>query len=381
MAKGLEDTAHYRYFPLASFNEVGCEPLLEAGGAEAFFSWLNECARDLPMTMKASSTHDTKRAEDVRYRLMALSEMPEEWISFVRESWKINAASMEGISAPVAYLLFQTLVGSWPGVDGVDDAYIKRIQDYMLKAGREAKLETSWMNNNGAYEEKLAACAAGILKDREFLHRIDGFVQRARYVGALKSLTALTMRVLSPGIADFYQGTELWALSLVDPDNRRPVDYESRIRMLEELDAYEEGHGRAALLEKLCTEWEGGAVKLWLTRMLLGVFNTEFSGSHEGLRVRPVALEGDGAGDFLAYFMENDISQILVTCPRFLSGVFPEKFGRLSVDVHTNIMFSSGDFHSHENFYDFVNKREITLSSFLLNSEMSSFPVSVIKFL
>jgi (1->4)-alpha-D-glucan 1-alpha-D-glucosylmutase len=240
MAKSLEDTAFYRYHRLLALNEVGGDPAAPALSIDAFHEAMTVRASEWPHGMTATATHDTKRGEDARARLMALTEIPGEWTSAVAR-WKILNAphlviegGMRAPSATFEYMLYQALLGAWPPGQH-DDSLSERMQAYALKAAREGKQETSWLNPNQAYEAGLQTFLARIL-DRsisaEFLSSLDNLAQRVALLGALNSLSQITLKATMPGVPDFYQGTEFWDLSLVDPDNRRPVDFAARAAVL-----------------------------------------------------------------------------------------------------------------------------------------------------
>ena len=242
MAKALEDTAFYRYHRLLALNEVGGDPSAKALSIDAFHEAMKIRAKQWPHGMTATATHDTKRGEDARARLLALAEVPGEWASAVSR-WKILNAphlliegEMRAPSATFEYMLYQALLGAWPSGEG-DDSFRERMQAYALKAAREGKQETSWLNPHPAYEAGLRTFIERIL-DRsisaEFLSSLDTLARRVSLLGALNSLSQITLKATIPGVPDFYQGTELWDFSLVDPDNRRPVDYSTRRKLLAE---------------------------------------------------------------------------------------------------------------------------------------------------
>jgi (1->4)-alpha-D-glucan 1-alpha-D-glucosylmutase len=269
MAKSLEDTAFYRYHRLLALNEVGGDPSAKALSADAFHEAMKVRAKEWPHGMTATATHDTKRGEDARARLMALAELPGEWASAVAR-WKILnaphlviAGEMRAPSATFEYMLYQALLGAWPS-GGRDDTLLERMQAYALKAAREGKQETSWLNPNQAYEAGLQTFIERIL-DRsasaEFLNSLETLAQRIARLGALNSLSQITLKATMPGVPDFYQGTEFWDLSLVDPDNRRPVDFAERAAVLASLEAPD--------WESLAQNWSNGHLKLAWTRHLL----------------------------------------------------------------------------------------------------------------
>ncbi len=276
MAKGVEDTAFYRYFPLASLNEVGGDPRF-FGTSMATFHAKNLTRRaDWPDALVATSTHDTKRSEDVRMRIDVLSEMPAEWNRVLRRWHNLNRAHktiVSGLEAPSPndeYLLYQTLLGTWPLTTMADDErrqYESRIEQYMEKAQREAKVHTSWVSPDSAYEEATSRFIRGVLKpspDNRFLDDFIAFQIRISQAGMLNSLSQVVLKTASPGVPDFYQGTELWNFCLVDPDNRRPVDYSTRKTILERL-LQTPSEGLPDLVDRLIRDPSDGAIKLHVT--------------------------------------------------------------------------------------------------------------------
>jgi (1->4)-alpha-D-glucan 1-alpha-D-glucosylmutase len=268
MAKSLEDTAFYRYHRLLAVNEVGGDPSARALSVDAFHEAMQVRAREWPHGMTATATHDTKRGEDARARLLALTEIPGEWTSAVAR-WKILNAphlvivgEMRAPSATFEYMLYQALLGAWPLQR--DGSFAERMQAYALKAAREGKQETSWLNPNEPYEVGLQTFLSRILDpsiSAEFLQACETFSRRLALLGALNSLSQITLKATVPGVPDFYQGTEFWDLSLVDPDNRRPVDFVGRAGMLESIETPD--------WESLAQEWPDGRIKFAWTRHLL----------------------------------------------------------------------------------------------------------------
>jgi (1->4)-alpha-D-glucan 1-alpha-D-glucosylmutase len=231
-AKGVEDTAMYRYHRLVALNEVGGDPCRFGTSPKAFHVACARSAERWPAGMLATSTHDTKRSEDVRARLAILSEIPDAWAAAV-ERWSAMNVPYRDRGQPdrgAEYLLYQTLVGAWPiGQD--------RLLPYLEKAVREAKLQTSWLAPSASYERSLRDFAAGILDSRAFVADLEAFLAGIVDAGRVNSLAMKLLCLTAPGVPDVYQGSELWDLSLVDPDNRRPVDFPVRSRLLAELDA------------------------------------------------------------------------------------------------------------------------------------------------
>ena len=289
MAKSLEDTAFYRYHRLLALNEVGGDPAAQALSIPDFHDMMQSRAREWPHGMSATATHDTKRGEDARARLMALTEIPGEWTSAVAR-WKLLNAprlvtdgEMRAPSVGAEYMLYQTLLGAWPA-GGPDAAFAERVQAYALKAAREGKEQTSWLNPHEPYENGQRTFIRNILdpsQSGEFLESIAAIARRAALLGALNSLSQLTLKATMPGVPDFYQGTEFWDLSLVDPDNRRPVDFAERAAVLASL-----GTPDWAILAQ---RWTDGHLKLAWTAHLLKL-RTELAdvfthGDHQPLEV------------------------------------------------------------------------------------------------
>ncbi len=275
MAKGLEDTVFYLYNRFVALNEVGGEPERFGTSVATFHLRNQERAEKWPGALLASSTHDTKRGEDVRARLAVLSELPQVWREHVQRWGELNRrfrrrAGHHSI-APDAndeYLLYQTLLGAWPAGESLSaaefDAFRGRLREYMLKAIREAKLHTSWTNPDAAYEGAVAEFCDKVLSadNRAFLDDAAALKRRLERPGQVNSLAQVVLKVASPGTPDFYQGAELWELSLVDPDNRRPVDFALRARLLQSLTARAE-QDREALCRALFQDMTDGSAKLY----------------------------------------------------------------------------------------------------------------------
>ena len=321
MAKSLEDTTFYRYFHLLALNEVGGDPALPGLSPEAFHQRMMERAAVTPHGLTATATHDTKRGEDARARLLVLSELPDEWTEEVGAWAALNArlADESGVrrtpSHAHEYMLYQTLVGAWP-LEDPDNAFTQRIQAYALKAAREGKLETSWTNPNQSYEEGLSSFIERLLDpgdSSEFLGRVDAFAQRIALVGALSSLAQLTLKTTMPGVPDFYQGTELWDLSLVDPDNRRPVDFVARA---DALNAVEMNPDWGALT----AHWQDGRIKLALTRRLLALRITLPDVFTHGA-YRPLEVTGPDRDHVIAFARSTERDTVFVIVGRHFGRV------------------------------------------------------------
>jgi (1->4)-alpha-D-glucan 1-alpha-D-glucosylmutase len=273
-AKGVEDTAFYRFNRFVALNEVGGEPS-DFGSTTELFHRRNTARRvEVPHSLLATSTHDTKRSEDVRARLAALSEMPREW-SRACSRWRLvnrrHKRMVRGEEAPDAneeYLLYQTLVGTWPVHEKWEDVrqhYVARIEEYLVKATREAKVNSSWIEPNALWEDAAREFVRAILSDaprNRFPALLQSLSQKAAAPGMINALAQTVLKLTVPGVPDIYQGTEIWDDSLVDPDNRRPVEFRRRQKILAEVIGRQD---RAALLR----EWPDGRVKTFLIHRLL----------------------------------------------------------------------------------------------------------------
>ena len=281
MAKGLEDTAFYRYNRLAALNEVGGDPTQFGVAPQGFHRQNDERLRRWPDALLSSSTHDTKRSEDVRARIAVLTEIPREWRVAVNRWTRLNRrhkTRVEGVAAPDRndeYLFYQTLLGAWPfeherAADPEGWAtFVGRMEAYMLKAAREAQVHTSWVNPTD-YDEAVAGFVRRTLDQTTgaaFLADADALRRKVAHHGALNGLGQQLLKLTSPGVPDLYQGTELWDLSLVDPDNRRPVDYAHRTRLLRDLRRREPGR----LAEELVAGMDDGRIKLHVTHRTLAL--------------------------------------------------------------------------------------------------------------
>jgi (1->4)-alpha-D-glucan 1-alpha-D-glucosylmutase len=308
-AKGLEDTAFYRYTRFVSLNEVGGNPGRFGISPAEFHTYNIHKQQKWPHSMLATSTHDTKRGEDTRARLNVLSEMPVEWERTVNQ-WRTLNEGYKKDGAPAAadeYLLYQSLVGTWTSESDLP-TYIVRIQNYMLKAIREAKKHTSWTEPNGAYESAIKQFIMAILNSSEFRASLSTFAEEIAYFGMFNSIAQIILKICSPGVPDFYQGTEHWDLTLVDPDNRRPIDYSLRQQLLSKV--------RSASPSELLRDWQSGAIKVFTTANALRI-----RGEHNALTLgdyRPIEITGARSNHLVAFARTHNSSTIIVAVPRFV---------------------------------------------------------------
>jgi (1->4)-alpha-D-glucan 1-alpha-D-glucosylmutase len=316
MAKGFEDTALYRYPRLLSLNEVGSSPDQFGVSVEAFHRFNSLRLQKWPLTMNATSSHDTKRGEDVRARLNVLSELATEFQENL-VTWRgINTAArkrqISGVAAPddcEEYYLYQTLLGAYPFEESPD--FVERIKLHMVKALREAKLHTNWLAPNQLYEDTVTNFAQQTLTSKDFMNAFLPFQEKTAYYGAINSLAQVLLKIASPGIPDFYQGTELWDLNLVDPDNRRPVDFQRRKKLLSET-IHLQPDRAPVFLERL----ETGQAKLYLTYRALQ-FRRQHKLLFEQGQYLPLSIEGRLAENTVAFLRKNGSELALVVVPRF----------------------------------------------------------------
>ncbi len=311
MAKGVEDTAFYCYNRLVSMNEVGGDPGNDGVSLDEFHAYNAHMQETLPATLLTVSTHDTKRADDVRARLAVLSEIPARWAAKLKRWSRMNAKYRNGKypDPNTEYFLYQTLLGAWPIEQD-------RLQAYMQKAMREAKRITSWVTNNQEYEDALNSFIEAILKDSAFVAELQAFVDRICLDGRINSLTQTLLKCTSPGVPDLYQGGELWDHSLVDPDNRRPVDYDLRRKLLAELRSRSPEEAAAHAM----TNMETGLPKLWLITQALRLRlerPTSFDGNSS---YEPLLAEGAKAGHVVAYRRSADVIAVAPRLTHRLAG-------------------------------------------------------------
>jgi (1->4)-alpha-D-glucan 1-alpha-D-glucosylmutase len=313
-AKGVEDTAFYRFNRLASLNEVGSDPEQFGLSVRAFHGASADRAALWPHTMLATSTHDNKRSEDVRARIDVISELPAAWRLAVRRWSRVNRSRkrlLDGVPAPSRndeYLLYQTLIGTFPvsDVDGTGlPAYRERIERYMLKAAREAKVHTSWLAVNRDYEDALVGFVDALLRtggENRFVAELRTQTEIFAWFGMLNSVAMTLIKFASPGVPDIYQGNELLDDSLVDPDNRRPVDYALRRSRLAELDALEAelAAGRADRVSSLFDSPYDGRAKLWVIVRALALRRAHPALFAQG-DYRPIDATGARAQNVVAF--------------------------------------------------------------------------------
>ncbi len=325
-AKGVEDTAFYRYFPLCSVNEVGGEPDRIGMPLAQFHEASADRQRRWPHTMLATSTHDNKRSEDVRLRIDVLSECPGLWRLALRRWRAMNAAHRGAVSAMHEYLLYQTLLGTLDAADAegtAHRAYAERIERYMLKAAREGKRGTSWTRPDAAYEQSLARFVQGVLAPapgNAFLPELRRGAAALDHYGALNGISLTLLKFCSPGVPDIYQGCELIDRSLVDPDNRRPVDYDLRDRRLQELQSLAARDDLEAEVRTLAAGATDGRAKLWLIWRLLALRTQEPALFRDG-SYEPLEVHGPLGRHLIAFMRRHGGRTLVMLAVRFFAAL------------------------------------------------------------
>jgi len=332
MAKGLEDTSFYRYNRLVSLNEVGGDPRRFGISVNAFHHANQERVRHWPHAMLSTSTHDSKRSEDVRARINVLSERADEWERLLQRWSRLNAPKkrlVEGRPAPSRndeYLLYQILLGAWP-LEPLDEAglqtFCERIEGYMLKAVREAKVDSSWINPDAEYEEAVVIFVRALLEDPDKSRFLNDFMPAQRYaarIGLFNSLSQTLLKLTVPGAPDIYQGTELWDFSLVDPDNRRPVDYAKRQQLLQELQSWGQEPERAGQARSLLENMADGRIKLYTTWKTLTLRQERAALFRDG-EYLPLSVDGARAEHVCAFARSLEQQEVIVVVPRLYVGL------------------------------------------------------------
>jgi (1->4)-alpha-D-glucan 1-alpha-D-glucosylmutase len=333
MAKGVEDTTFYVYNRFISANEVG-------GSAESFGISLDllhesnqERLKNSPGTMLTTSTHDTKRSEDVRNRLNVLSEMPEVWARHVGHWQQINREHRRQLDGRIVpdgneeYLLYQTILGAWPWNESDLEEFKGRLKEYATKALSEAKINLSWLNPDQEYVDAVHDFLADILTQKEskpspFIASLREILPQMQLFGAVNSLAQLVLKIASPGVPDFYQGTDLWDLSLVDPDNRRPVDYALRRRYLEEMKA----KPASEVIRDITADLNDGRIKLWTMYRALELRQRQYELFRKG-SYEPLLLEGDKREHLIGFTRSYADKSLIALLPRFGYALMKGKHG------------------------------------------------------
>jgi (1->4)-alpha-D-glucan 1-alpha-D-glucosylmutase len=308
MAKGVEDTVFYCFNRMIGLNEVGGSPQRDGMTIEEYHGYCRRMQATYPRTMTSLSTHDTKRGEDIRARLAALTEIPGRWRTALSRWSRMNASfkTRDYPDRNTEYFLYQTLIGAWPISQ-------KRLLAYMEKAAREAKQQTSWTQPNREFEDALRNFIERILSSREFVADLEGLVGNILKAGQINSLAQTLMKFTAPGIPDTYQGSELWDLRLVDPDNRTPVDYEQRRQMLNEVK-------RGIPPEEIMRRADTGLPKLWATYCALSLRATRPEWFGAEAEYTPLIATGGRAENVVGFMRGECVATIVPRWPQKLGG-------------------------------------------------------------
>jgi (1->4)-alpha-D-glucan 1-alpha-D-glucosylmutase len=329
-AKGVEDTAFYQYNRLTSLNEVGGEPQHFGLSLPKFHHYMQERAEHWPGSLSSTSTHDTKRSEDVRARINVLSEIPTEWRNRLRTWNRLNKKAAHRLEEQLVpsrneeYLIYQTLLGTWPFgpfPDEVRVLFLERIQTYIIKALREAKVTSSWLNPDEGYEQAVLNFLARILSStprNAFLEDFLPFQRRIAGYGIFNSLAQVLIKILAPGIPDFYQGTEFWDFSLVDPDNRGLVDYALRQERLAELQNLQQTLNPIELIQHLFSHADNGLIKMYVMVTALHYRRKHATLFRHGA-YRPLDAQGERAQHICGFLRQDADHVCLAVFPRFVT--------------------------------------------------------------
>lgn len=371
MAKGVEDTAFYRNYPLSSLNEVGADIYSFGTSRDTFHEKNSERNKSWPNSMVTTSTHDTKRSEDVRARINVLSEIPDEWAQALLNWSQLNLVHKEKETDEAVpseneeYLLYQSLIGTWP-LYPMDPAahlqYVNRIVCYMDKALKEAKVHTSWINPNNSYEEKVKRFIQKILDPdsavNPFLDDFKKFINKIISAGMLNSVNQVLLKLTSVGVPDFYQGNETWDFSLVDPDNRRAVDYEQRKHMLETILEGTKKSPTEFLLQMLQNP-EDGRIKMFVTTKLLHLRKAEHPLFTKGTYI-PLKVIGSAEQQIIAYAWQHASKVVVVVASRFVSALLPTQSLAIDPAAWNNTKVLLPKELSADIFTDLFTKQQVT---------------------
>ncbi len=347
MAKGFEDTALYCFNRLVGLNDVGCTLFNPVVSIEEFHRANQLRQETLPLSMLALSTHDTKRGEGVRARLLVLSEIPEEFATTIRRWFDLNSKHRDSVLDPnTEYLYYQTIIGAWPITE-------ERAAAYMTKATREAKEQTSWVSNNARFEDALQQFIRDTLSDTAFTLEVEKFVDRIKRAGCINSLAQTLLKCTSPGVPDLYQGSELWDLRLVDPDNRTPVDYGLRKALLDDLTSLN--------AEEILARMDEGLPKLWLLQQSLKTRKRLPDCFNESGSYAPVLASGE-CSDRIVAFLRGD--QVLSVAPRLAANL--EDWGNTAITIPQGTWTNE------------LTGAQIQGGDVLISSLLSQFPVALL---
>ena len=390
VAKGLEDTALFVYYPLLSLNEVGGNPEpAKVKGLEDFANLIGDRRQHWPDSLNASSTHDTKTSEDVRARLNVLSGVPDEWAAELA-AWegenRPRKETVNGREVPDAneeYLIYQALVGLWPANSTELPAIAERLQNYAIKAIREAMVHTRWTEPNTAHEEAVRNFIGKILSAQDnsrFLCRVCKFVEQIAYAGMVNGLGQTLLKIACPGVPDFYQGSELWDRHLVDPDNRSAVDFRFRMDALRGL--VDRGPDKPSdVAAELLGHWQDGRIKLYLIWKALACRRDYPELFREG-EFLPLEVAGGRSHHIIAFMRQHGDARAILVIPRWLANLPrpADEKARVELWSGTNLLFPSNGTTAWRNVLTdrLVQAKKDFGGSFAVSDLLSDFPVALL---
>lgn len=378
MAKGVEDTLMYSYNRFIGHNEVGDSPEAFGYTTGEFHQFMVERQKNCPLTLNGTATHDTKRGEDIRARLDVLTEISDEWIEAVNK-WRFlngNLSKKYNLEASNEYFIYQTLIGALPMLGQDDTDFESRINKYLVKALREGKQFSDWTNPDEEYETSVIKFTSALLdKDKPFYRILLKFNRRIADFGIINSLSQLILKFTCPGVPDIYQGGELWDLNLVDPDNRRPVDYQKRLSLLNNLDSQEVNE---AFIQKLWENRNNGQVKLWLTHILLNIRNTQPDLFTHGDYI-PLKVKGKYKDHILAFARRYRHEWTIVAVPLHLMKLSKLQKRNLSELKWKNTRILLPENAPDEFEHLLTNSKEKTEQEVLVKNIFDKLPIAILK--
>jgi (1->4)-alpha-D-glucan 1-alpha-D-glucosylmutase len=389
MAKGFEDTALYVYYPLASLNEVGGDPLGFDSGAPEFHNYISTRQEKWPHSMNATTTHDTKRSEDARSRITVLSEIPEEWERALGEWSRMNAkhsTEVDGAAVPdrnEEYFFYQTLIATWPFQESEWPSLVKRLQEYVIKAERESQIHTRWTKPNEPHETALRNYIAAVCDPQanaEFCASFAAFQKRTALYGMLNGLGQTLLKTACPGVPDVYQGAELWDFRLVDPDNRDAIDFAKRVAMFEEMRAATNADC-ACRAQELLKTWCDSRVKLHVLARALAARNEQPDLFLNGAYL-PMGSSGKHKDRVVAFARSHGEQWAVAVVPRTLAGIQGPVFGDDGAQFWENTTITLPDGAPDKWFNLLAGRKSSPISSsghrLSLASVFEDFPIALL---
>ena len=376
-AKGGEDTSFYIYNRLISHNEVGDSPENFGISVSDFHERMQKRAEDFPLSINATATHDTKRGEDARMRINVLSELTEEWLAHY-DKWKKLVKNFKQGAGPdpnEEYFIYQMLLGAWPHEDEPGEEFLERTKAYLMKVLREAKVNSSWAAPNEDYEQSVYDFVESLLQNEEFKKDFVPFQKKISAWGAVKSLSQVLLKITAPGIPDVYQGTELWDLSYVDPDNRRPVDYQKRKQFLEEFGDFS-SENIAENLHKLKKDFNSGKIKMYCQHKALQL-RKRFSEVFEDGDYIPLEVNDQLSDKLLAFCRRKDEHYVIVVVPVAVTEVFDEKLDLKQDLAKKDVLKLPKDYPTSLQ-HIFTNSRVSGAGGITMKDLFQDFPVAVL---